>query len=131
ENSIITGQATAADPRVTRFGKLLRRTSLDELPQLINVVRGQMSLVGPRPHAVSHDSAFWRVDSRYAHRFAARPGITGIAQVRGHRGLTDTPEKVEARLEHDLRYIETWSLASDLRIMCATVKVVFGDINAF
>src|SRR5262249_857591 len=98
------GQATRNDRRVTKIGKFLRRSSIDELPQLINVLRGEMSLVGPRPHALFHDAEFWRVNSDYPRRFVARPGITGYAQISGHRGQTETPEKVEARLQRDLDY---------------------------
>jgi hypothetical protein len=107
------------------------RTSIDELPQLINVIKGDMSLVGPRPHALFHDTAFWHMNARYPRRFMARPGITGYAQVSGHRGQTETSEKVEARLKRDLEYIDRWSLSRDVMILAATIRVVFGDRNAF
>ncbi len=114
-------QATAGDSRITRVGRFMRRTNIDELPQLINVLRGEMSLVGPRPHAMAHDQAFEREVARYARRHNVRPGITGWAQVNGWRGETDTPEKVLGRVEHDLFYIDNWSLLLDLSIMVRTV----------
>jgi len=123
-------QARRQDPRVTRLGRFLRRTSIDELPQLLNVLAGQMSLVGPRPHAVSHDHVFWLVEADYARRFLARPGITGLAQINGERGLSDTAEKVRRRLQFDLAYIDDWSLLRDIKIMAATVRVLF-DKNAY
>ncbi len=114
-------QATAGDSRVTAIGRFMRRTNIDELPQLVNVLRGEMSLVGPRPHAMAHDQAFEREVARYARRHNVRPGITGWAQVNGWRGETDTPEKVIGRVEHDLYYIDNWSLLLDLSIMVRTV----------
>ncbi len=124
-------QARRADPRVTPLGRFLRRTSLDELPQLINVLKGDMSLVGPRPHAIAHEYEFGASDRDYAMRRTARPGITGLAQICGARGLTDTPEKVARRLKFDLTYIEQWSFALDLLIIVRTVAVVFRDRAAF
>ena len=124
-------QTREDDPRVTWFGRFLRRTSIDELPQLLNVLRGDMSLVGPRPHALAHDRVFYGVNTIYPRRFHARPGITGLAQVAGARGRTDTPEKVEARLQLDLEYIETWSFRRDLLILAKTVRLLFSDRNAF
>ncbi|WP_237478793.1 exopolysaccharide biosynthesis polyprenyl glycosylphosphotransferase [Lichenibacterium dinghuense] len=114
-------QATAGDSRITRIGRFMRRTNVDELPQLLNVLRGEMSLVGPRPHAMAHDQAFEREVALYARRHNVRPGITGWAQVNGWRGETDTPEKVIGRVEHDLYYIDNWSLMLDLSIMVRTV----------
>ncbi len=114
-------QVGADDPRVTRVGRFMRRTNLDELPQLVNVLRGDMSLVGPRPHALAHDQAFERDVALYARRHNVRPGITGWAQVNGWRGETDTPEKVRGRVEHDLYYIDHWSLWLDLMILVRTV----------
>ena len=114
-------QAERDDPRITRVGKLLRRSNLDELPQLLNVIAGQMSLVGPRPHAVPHNRSFERRIALYARRHNVRPGITGWAQVNGLRGETDTDVKMRARVEHDLYYIDNWSLLFDLRIMLRTV----------
>ena len=114
-------QATAGDSRITRIGRFMRRTNIDELPQLLNVLRGEMSLVGPRPHAMAHDQAFEREVALYARRHNVRPGITGWAQVNGWRGETDTPEKVVNRVEHDLYYIDNWSLLLDVSIMVRTV----------
>lgn len=115
-------QARRDDPRVTRLGAFLRRTSLDELPQLLNVVRGEMSLVGPRPHALAHDRQFRTLAPNYHRRFEVKPGITGLAQVRGFRGETRTLDALDRRLASDLEYIETWSLARDLGVLFATLK---------
>ena len=114
-------QATAGDSRITKMGAFIRKTNIDELPQLLNVLRGEMSLVGPRPHALAHDQAFEREVARYARRHNVRPGITGWAQVNGWRGETDTPEKVVGRVEHDLYYIDNWSLLLDINILIRTV----------
>ena len=116
-------QACKKDSRVTNFGAFLRRTSLDELPQLINVVRGDMSLVGPRPHALAHDKEFTERCPAYGGRFAMRPGITGLAQLRGYRGDTSSIENLEARIAADLEYIETWSFWSDMKLLITTLKV--------
>jgi Undecaprenyl-phosphate glucose phosphotransferase len=121
-------QAVRGDVRVTRVGRFLRRTSLDELPQLINVVGGSMSLVGPRPHALGTAAAglpFEAAAAEYESRHRVKPGITGWAQVRGWRGETDTVEKLRRRVEHDLHYIAHWSLWFDLRILALTVSAVF------
>ena len=114
-------QARRNDPRVTPVGAFLRRTSLDELPQLFNVLKGEMSLVGPRPHAISHDEAFRKLVPRYDERFQVRPGMTGWAQVNGYRGEIKTLEELQKRIEHDLYYIENWSLWFDLKILWLTV----------
>lgn len=122
------------DPRVTRLGHFLRRSSLDELPQLLNVVCGEMSLVGPRPHALqakAGDQLYQDVMVHYAARHRVKPGLTGWAQVNGWRGETDTSDKLLRRVEHDLHYIEHWSLWLDLRILLRTVWVVIGGRNAF
>jgi len=122
------------DPRVTRLGHFLRRSSLDELPQLLNVVAGEMSLVGPRPHALqakAGDQLYQDVMVHYAARHRVKPGLTGWAQVNGWRGETDTSDKLRRRVEHDLHYIEHWSLWLDLRILLRTVWVVIGGRNAF
>lgn len=124
-------QARRGDPRVTRVGRLLRRTSLDELPQLFNVLSGTMSLVGPRPHAVAHNKAFAEIVDGYYARHRVRPGITGWAQVNGHRGETDTPGKMRARVAHDIYYIEHWSLLLDLQILVRTAVSGFVHENAY
>lgn len=121
-------QAVAGDARVTPLGRVLRRTSLDELPQLLNVVEGSMSLVGPRPHALGTRAAglpFAEAAVDYAARHRVKPGMTGWAQVRGWRGETDTVEKLRARVAHDLHYIAHWSLAFDLRILALTLRAVW------
>jgi exopolysaccharide biosynthesis polyprenyl glycosylphosphotransferase len=127
-------QTTRDDQRVTRLGALLRRTSLDELPQLFNVLRGDMALVGPRPHAPGTRAAgrlFHEVVPHYAARHRVRPGLTGLAQVRGLRGETDTEEKLERRVESDLEYIERWSVALDLVIVLRTAIAVLRMKNAY
>ena len=121
ENGAKVTQATKGDARITPFGAFLRRTSLDELPQLFNVLRGEMSLVGPRPHATAHNEMYRRLVIRYMMRHQVKPGITGLAQVNGWRGETDTLEKMVHRVEHDLKYIESWSLWLDIKIMFLTV----------
>jgi Undecaprenyl-phosphate glucose phosphotransferase len=124
-------QATRHDPRITPLGRLLRRTSLDELPQLLNVLRGDMSIVGPRPHAVAHNQQYARLIDEYLARHRVKPGITGWAQVNGLRGETDTLAKMEQRVQHDLFYIENWSLGLDLKIILMTLLVAFTDPNAY
>ncbi len=117
-------QAVQNDPRLTRLGAILRELCVDELPQLINVVRGEMSLVGPRPHAVAHDRAFERIEPRYPRRHRARPGITGLAQVSGCRGLTADAGSVRARTGYDVAYVDSWSIWLDLKIILRTVLLV-------
>ena len=114
-------QATRDDPRITALGRFLRRSSLDELPQLLNVLGGSMSLVGPRPHAVSHNEHYAGLIDGYLGRHRVKPGITGWAQVNGLRGETDTLDKMRHRVELDLHYIENWSLGFDLKILALTV----------
>jgi len=114
-------QAKVQDPRITRIGRFIRRYNVDELPQLINVLRGDMSLVGPRPHALVHDQLFERKIALYARRHNVKPGITGWAQVNGLRGEIDGPEKIRQRVEHDLYYIDNWSLLFDVWIIFLTV----------
>lgn len=114
-------QARPDDPRITRVGRFMRRTNIDELPQLINVLRGDMSLVGPRPHALAHDQKFEQTIAFYARRHNMKPGITGWAQVNGCRGETDTEDKMRMRVEYDLHYIDNWSATFDLRIVWLTV----------
>jgi Undecaprenyl-phosphate glucose phosphotransferase len=123
-------QATRNDQRVTRVGRWLRSWSIDELPQLLNVIRGDMSLVGPRPHALSHDREYEQKISLYARRHNVKPGITGWAQVNGLRGETDTDDKMRARVEHDLYYIDNWSLWFDLRILLRTALSRSSHKNA-
>jgi len=131
ENGDHVAQATKNDPRITRVGKLLRQTSLDELPQLFNVLRGQMSLVGPRPHAVAHNYYYRRQLERYARRHIVKPGITGLAQINGLRGPTEDPEKMRQRLQFDLNYIENWSIWMDIKILALTPFRGFINRNAF
>jgi putative colanic acid biosysnthesis UDP-glucose lipid carrier transferase len=124
-------QARAVDCRVTRIGKWLRRTSIDELPQLLNVLDGSMSLVGPRPHAVAHDGQFDKVVRNYAFRRRVKPGLTGWAQVHGYRGPTPTAASIERRVEYDLWYIDNWSLWLDLAILLQTPIEVLRGRNAY
>lgn len=119
--------ASRDDPRTTRVGRFLRRSSIDELPQLFNVLAGNMSIVGPRPHAVGSlagQKKFWEVDSRYWTRHSLKPGLTGLAQVRGFRGATDSADELSQRLQSDLEYIANWSLVGDLLIMVRTMAVL-------
>lgn len=124
DNGPVVKQATKGDPRVTPIGRILRRTSLDELPQLFNVIGGSMSLVGPRPHASAHNEQYRSLIRGYMMRHKVKPGITGLAQVLGSRGETDTLEKMEARIQLDHRYIREWSLWMDLKIILKTFYVV-------
>ncbi|MEQ9815418.1 MAG: undecaprenyl-phosphate glucose phosphotransferase [Azospirillaceae bacterium] len=124
-------QAQRNDPRVTRIGRFLRRTSLDELPQIFNVLRGEMSMVGPRPHAIAHNEEFAKIIDQYMGRHRVKPGITGWAQIHGLRGETDTPEKMERRVQADLYYIENWSIWLDMRILFRTLFVGFVNENAY
>lgn len=124
-------QAQRDDPRITRFGAFLRKTSLDELPQLFNVLKGEMSLVGPRPHALAHNEEYKQRISRYVWRHKVRPGLTGWAQVNGWRGETDTLEKMQKRVEHDLWYIANWSIWLDIQILLKTVWIVLTRKNAY
>ncbi|HUN11065.1 MAG TPA: undecaprenyl-phosphate glucose phosphotransferase [Rhabdaerophilum sp.] len=127
-------QVTKDDPRVTRVGRIIRKTSIDELPQLINVLRGELSLVGPRPHATQSKAGnrlYQEVVDGYYARHRMKPGITGWAQINGWRGETDTVEKLERRVEHDLYYIEHWSLPFDLYILAVTPLSLFNTKNAY
>jgi Undecaprenyl-phosphate glucose phosphotransferase len=117
----VVRQAAKADPRITRVGRILRRLNIDELPQLVNVLRGEMSLVGPRPHALAHDHEYERRIALYARRHNVKPGITGWAQVNGFRGETSTDEKMQGRVEMDLHYIDNWSMWMDISIIIQTV----------
>jgi lipopolysaccharide/colanic/teichoic acid biosynthesis glycosyltransferase len=121
------------DDRITKTGHFIRRTSIDELPQLINVLRGDMSIVGPRPHALGSQAGnkyFWEVDAKYWQRHCLKPGLTGLAQVRGHRGATEEEKDLTDRLQSDLEYISGWSLRRDIEIVLQTVLVLKHD-NAF
>ena len=131
EDGAVILQTKRKDARVTRVGRVLRATSLDELPQLINVLRGQMSLVGPRPHAVAHDEGYAKQISRYAFRQHVKPGLTGWAQVNGLRGETSRLELMEQRVAHDLWYIENWSIWFDLRIIMLTIFELIRPRNAY
>ena len=125
-------QACRGDNRITPLGSFLRRSSLDELPQLWNVLIGDMSIVGPRPHAVAHDHYYGALLPDYRDRFRAKPGMTGLAQCNGARGPTETLDKMSRRIHLDLAYIERWSLAMEARILVKTVKVILtGDACAF
>jgi Undecaprenyl-phosphate glucose phosphotransferase len=123
-------QARRGDPRITRIGRILRQTNIDELPQLLNVVLGNMSIVGPRPHAVAHDLYFEARIAAYPKRLNVRPGITGWAQINGWRGETDTVDKMVGRVERDLYYIDNWSLAFDLYILAMTIFSPRSYLNA-
>jgi putative colanic acid biosynthesis UDP-glucose lipid carrier transferase len=127
ENGPVVRQATRNDPRVTPLGRFLRRYSLDELPQLINVLQGRMSLVGPRPHAVAHNEQYRRLIDGYMVRHKVTPGMTGLAQVNGCRGETSSLEDMKRRVDYDLDYLRHWSLMLDLKILCRTFAIVFRE----
>lgn len=124
-------QATRGDARVTKVGGILRKLSLDELPQLLNILAGDMSVVGPRPHALSHDQAWAGAVPGYAARFRARPGLTGRAQVLGFRGEITSTELLAARIAADNAYIDAWSFRTDLALVARTVPLLLGDQRAF
>ena len=131
ENGEVVTQATRNDPRVTKIGRLLRATSIDELPQLLNVLRGEMSLIGPRPHALAHDNQFEKLLEDYAFRHHVKPGMTGWAQVNGLRGATPTVELIARRVEMDLWYINNWTLWLDFHILVKTFFEVIEERNAY
>ena len=131
DNGPIVKQATKADPRITRVGAILRKTSLDELPQVFNVIDGSMSLVGPRPHASAHNEQYRSLIRGYMLRHKVKPGITGLAQVNGCRGETETIDKMERRIEWDHNYIRHWSIWLDLKIMFRTLLVVWQQEEAY
>ncbi|MFZ3387635.1 undecaprenyl-phosphate glucose phosphotransferase [Buttiauxella gaviniae] len=131
ENSDTVVQATKDDPRVTRFGAFLRRTSLDELPQFFNVLQGSMSIVGPRPHAVTHNEQYRKQVENYMIRHKVKPGITGLAQINGYRGEIDALYKMEKRVEYDIEYIQNWSLWLDIKIIIKTIFKGFVGKNAY
>jgi len=128
-----TRSTSRVDNRITRIGRLIRMTSIDELPQLFNVLSGDMSIVGPRPHALGSraaDKLFWEVDDRYWHRHATKPGVTGLAQIRGYRGATLVEDDLVNRLQADLEYLENWSILRDVKIIAMTFGVLLHK-NAF
>jgi len=131
EDGAIVKQASRDDARITRVGRLLRKTSLDELPQLINVVLGEMSIVGPRPHAVAHNEYYAQFINAYNGRNRMKPGITGWAQVNGYRGETKAVELMEKRIEHDLWYIRNWSIWLDIKIILLTPIYGLVHKNAY
>jgi putative colanic acid biosynthesis UDP-glucose lipid carrier transferase len=131
DNGPVVQQATKGDKRITPFGAFIRKTSLDELPQFVNVLQGRMSIVGPRPHAVAHNEMYRQLIKAYMVRHKVKPGITGWAQVNGYRGETDTLDKMQARVEYDLEYLRNWSLGLDLVIILRTVKSVLADSKAY
>jgi putative colanic acid biosynthesis UDP-glucose lipid carrier transferase len=131
DDGAVVKQATKGDSRITPFGAFIRRTSLDELPQFINVLQGRMSIVGPRPHAVAHNEEYRRLIKAYMVRHKVKPGITGWAQVNGCRGETETIDKMQARVEYDLEYLRNWSLVLDLQIIIRTVRLMVFDRNAY
>lgn len=131
EDGRVVQQARQNDPRVTRLGRWLRRSSIDELPQFFNVIRGEMSLVGPRPHAASHNSEYGQLIANYAFRHHVKPGLTGWAQVNGYRGETRRIEQMERRVEYDLWYINNWSLWLDLKILFRTLYVTLMQAKAY
>lgn len=131
EDGAVVKQATQSDPRITEFGRFLRRTSMDEFPQFINTLQGRMSIVGPRPHAVAHNEFYRGQIKGYMLRHNVKPGITGLAQIRGFRGETDTLDKMEGRVHSDLEYIHNWSIWLDLEILFLTVFKGFLNKNAY
>ena len=130
EDGPVVRQASADDQRVTRIGRFIRRTSLDELPQLFNVLQGTMSLVGPRPHAIAHNEKYRRLISGYMIRHKVRPGITGLAQVNGMRGETQNVEKMAQRVRYDLMYLRNWSPWLDLKILFRSLLVIWSDYKS-
>jgi putative colanic acid biosynthesis UDP-glucose lipid carrier transferase len=131
QNKSYLEQATRYDSRITPIGKFIRRTSLDELPQFFNVLKGEMSVVGPRPHALQHNELFKDKVSLYMQRHRVKPGITGWAQIHGLRGETDTEEKMARRVEFDIHYIQHWSLWMDLKIILWTTCYGWKDDHAY
>lgn len=131
ENGPVVAQAKRDDDRITTVGRIIRKTSIDELPQLLNVLRGDMSIVGPRPHALAHDEQYGAVIANYHLRFRARPGLTGLAQIKGLRGGTSEVEAMAARIDADNEYIERWTLGGDVRILLMTVPHLLMAENAY
>lgn len=130
EDGAAFNQVVPNDPRITRVGQIIRATNIDELPQLVNVLRGEMSIVGPRPHATAHNSLFVDLIAPFSRRHNVKPGITGWAQVNGYRGVTDTLEKMQRRIEFDLQYIDHWSFLFDVKIIVMTLLSKRAYINA-
>lgn len=131
EDGAAIRHATRNDPRVTRFGDFLRKSSLDEMPQLINVILGHMSLVGPRPHALAHDAQYGALLPHYGQRFAVRPGLTGLAQVKGFRGEIHELNCMAQRVDADVEYVKTWSIRSDIAILLRTIPLILRRVNAY
>jgi putative colanic acid biosynthesis UDP-glucose lipid carrier transferase len=131
EDGDVVTQATKSDKRVTPLGRILRSSSLDELPQLLNVLEGKMSVVGPRPHAVAHNEQYRKLINGYMIRHKVRPGITGLAQVNGLRGETETVEKMSERVRFDLEYLSHWTPWLDVKIIFKTLWVIARDQNAY
>lgn len=131
ENGSKVIQAKRDDDRITAIGRIIRKTSIDELPQLLNVLRGDMSIVGPRPHALAHDEHYGAVIANYHLRFRARPGLTGLAQIKGLRGGTSEVEAMAARIDADNEYIERWTLSGDIKILLMTVPHLLMAENAY
>ena len=131
EDGMEVKQARKNDQRITKVGAFLRKTSLDELPQFVNVLQGKMSIVGPRPHAIAHNEQYRKIISGYMLRHKVKPGITGWAQVNGFRGETETIDKMKKRVEYDLDYMHNWSIWLDLKIIAKTAMLVFKDQNAY
>ena len=131
ENGAKVVQARRDDDRITTIGRIIRKTSIDELPQLLNVLKGDMSIVGPRPHALAHDEQYGAVIANYHLRFRARPGLTGLAQIKGLRGGTSAVEAMAARINADNEYIERWTLGGDIKILLMTVPHLLMAENAY
>jgi putative colanic acid biosysnthesis UDP-glucose lipid carrier transferase len=131
ENGAKVVQAKRDDDRITTVGRVIRKTSIDELPQLLNVLKGDMSIVGPRPHALAHDEQYGAVIANYHLRFRARPGLTGLAQIKGLRGGTSAVEAMAARIDADNEYIERWTLGGDVKILLMTVPHLLMAENAY
>lgn len=131
EDGPVVAQASRGDPRVTRVGRILRRFSIDEFPQLWNVLKGDMSLIGPRPHALAHDSEYSEIISFYTARYKVKPGITGWAQINGWRGATPDVDLMIKRVEHDIWYVDNWSISLDIKILLLTIPRVWTGRNAY
>ena len=131
ENGTKVIQAKRDDDRITTLGRIIRKTSIDELPQLLNVLKGDMSIVGPRPHALAHDDQYGALIANYHLRFRARPGLTGLAQIKGLRGGTSATEAMVARIDADNEYIERWTLGGDIKILLMTVPHLLMAENAY